>query len=58
MTKSEVIRRHDVLPLTNKFLKAQGMKIAETMVYQDNVSSMLLEKNGRISNSKQTWHSS
>ena len=46
-TKSEVIGVHDMLPQaiwTSHFLKEQGVEVAETVVYQDNMSSMLLEK--------------
>ena len=48
-TESEVIGVHDVMPQviwTNYFLQAQGVKVGDTVVYQDNMSSMLLEKNG------------
>ena len=58
-TKSKVIGVHDILPQTiwtNSFLKEQGMKIKKTFVYQEKMSSMLLEKNGRSSSSKRTWH--
>ena len=58
-TESEVIGVHDVLPQTiwtNNFLREQGMKIEETFVHQDNMSSMLLEQNGRSSSSKRTRH--
>ena len=50
---------HDVMPQTvwtNYFLQAQGVKVEVTIVYQDNMSSMLLEKNGRSSSSKRTRH--
>jgi hypothetical protein len=58
-TESEVIGVHDVLPQTiwtNNFLKEQGVEVKDTLVYQDNMSSMLLEKNGRSSSSKRTRH--
>ena len=35
---------------------AQGYKINNTYVYQDNQSAILLEKNGKESSSKRTWH--
>ena len=41
---------------TNYFLKAQGYKYEKSMVYQDNKSAILLEKNGKMSSSKQTKH--
>ena len=59
LTKSEVIRVHDILPQTiwtNNFLKEQGMKIKERFMYQDNISSILLEKNGRSLSSKRMRH--
>jgi hypothetical protein len=58
-TESEVVAVHDVLPQilwTNNFLRAQGMRVNETRLYQDNMSSILLEKNGRSSSSKRTRH--
>jgi hypothetical protein len=58
-TESEVVAVHDVLPQvlwTNNFLRAQGIHICETRLYQDNMSSILLEKNGRSSSSKRTRH--
>ena len=41
---------------TNYFLKAQGFTTEDTIIYQDNKSAMLLEKNGRISSGKRTKH--
>ena len=41
---------------TNYFLKAQGYGYDETIVYQDNKSAILLEKNGTASSSKCTKH--
>ena len=58
-TESEVVGVHDVLPQilwTKKFLEDQGMSIKETVLYQDNMSSMLLERNGRQSSTKRTKH--
>ena len=40
----------------NYFLKAQGYKIDSTIVYQDNQSAILLEKNGKESSSRRTRH--
>ena len=48
-TESEVVGVYDVLPQilwTKKFLEDQGLTIKETVLYQDNMSSMLLERNG------------
>jgi hypothetical protein len=41
---------------TGYFLKAQGVDVVDTVLYQDNKSSMLLEKNGRASSGKRTRH--
>ena len=37
-------------------LEAQGMKVSDNVVYQDNQSTMKLEKNGRASSGKRTRH--
>ena len=37
-------------------LEAQGYGINDKILYQDNLSAMLLDKNGRASSSKQTRH--
>ena len=45
-TESEVVRVYDVLPQilwAKMFLEDQGVNIKETVIYQDNMSSMLLE---------------
>ena len=58
-TESEVVGVYDVLPQilwTKKFLEDQGVGIKETVLYQDNMSSMLLEQNGRQSSPKRTKH--
>ena len=58
-TESEVVGVHDVLTQilwTKKFLEDQGLTIKETVLYQDNMSSMLLERNGRQSSTKRTKH--
>jgi hypothetical protein len=41
---------------TRNFLKAQGYEVSENILYQDNKSSILLEKNGKASSSKRTRH--
>ena len=38
------------------FVKAQGFKVKDNIVYQDNQSAILLERNGRASSSKRTRH--
>ena len=58
-TESEVVGVYDILPQilwTKKFLEDQGVSIEETVLYQDNMSSMLLERNGRQSSTKRTKH--
>ena len=55
-TESELIGVYDVLPQvlwTKQFLEEQGFLDSKTMVYQDNTSSILLEKNDRSSSTKQ-----
>jgi hypothetical protein len=50
---------HDKLPdiiWTRYFVKCQGYDIDEYIVFQDNMSSLSLEKNGRVSSSKRTKH--
>jgi hypothetical protein len=49
-TESEVASTHDVMPQvlwTLYFLEAQGYKIGDNVLYQDNKSSIILETNGR-----------
>jgi hypothetical protein len=58
-TESELVGVDDVLPQilwTLYFLEAQGYKIRDNILYQDNKSSILLETNGRGSSGKRTRH--
>ena len=58
-TKSELIGVYNILPQvlwTKQFLEEQGWKDLATVVYQDNTSSILLERNGRSSSTKRTKH--
>jgi hypothetical protein len=41
---------------TRLFMKAQGIEVSDNILYQDNKSAILLEKNGRTSSSKRTKH--
>ena len=41
---------------TRNFLLAQGVQIDDNVVYQDNQSAILLERNGRRSSGKRTRH--
>jgi hypothetical protein len=58
-TEAELVAVDDTMPQalwTTYFLKAQGYDVGKTIVYQDNQSAMLLEKNGRRSSGKRTRH--
>ena len=37
-------------------MKAQGYRVRDNIIFQDNQSTMLLERNGKASSSKQTKH--
>jgi hypothetical protein len=54
-TISEVL--DDMIPQilwTWLFMQEQGIKVTDNILYQDNKSAILLEKNGRASSSKRT----
>ena len=56
-TTSELVAVDQTLPLAlwvPLFLKAHGHKITENIVYQDNMSAILLENNGKKSSGKRT----
>ena len=58
-TESELVGVDDMMPSilwTRYFLKAQGYKINNNIIFQDNKSTMLLERNGKASSSKYTKH--
>jgi len=58
-TESELVGVDDLMPSilwTRYFLKAQGYEVNENILFQDNKSSILLEKNGKASSSKRTRH--
>ena len=58
-TEAELVGVNDVMPQvlwTRYFIEAQGYTVTNNVVYQDNQSAMLLEKNGRASSSKRTRH--
>ena len=58
-TKAELVGLYDVLPQiiwTHNFLLAQGYAINDSIVHQDNKSTILLAENGRASCSKRTRH--
>jgi len=41
---------------TKLFLEGQGVKVEDNILYQDNQSAILLEKNGKASSGKRTRH--
>ena len=58
-TEAELVATDDALSQiswTKKFLEAQGFEVTDNIVYQDNKSAMLLEKNGRASAGKRSRH--
>jgi hypothetical protein len=58
-TESELVAVDDCMPAicwTQYFLESQGNGVFENILYQDNQSVILLEKNGKASSSKRTKH--
>jgi len=58
-TETEIIALGDKLPdvlWTRYFVECQGYNIDECTIFQDNMSALSLEKNGRVSSSKRTKH--
>ena len=58
-TKTELISLHKKLPdivWTRYLMECQGYDIDEYIIFQDNMSSLSFEKNGRISSLKRTKH--
>ena len=58
-TEAEVVGVDDCMPAvlwTRYFMEAQGYGIQENIVFQDNQSAILLEKNGKASSTKRTKH--
>lgn len=56
-TEAELVGADDAANMilwTKLFLEAQGYKINQNILYQDNKSAILLEKNGKRSSSKRT----
>jgi hypothetical protein len=55
----ELVAVNNIMPQiiwSRYFLEAQGYGVTDNVVYQDNQSAMLLERNGRRSSSKRTCH--
>ncbi len=58
-TESELVGVDDMMSSilwTRYFLKCQGYRVNDNIIFQDNKSSILLESNGRSSSSKRTKH--
>jgi hypothetical protein len=58
-TKTEIVGSDDFMPAicwTRYFMKAQGNNVQDNILFQDNKSFILLEKNGNTSSSKSTSH--
>ena len=58
-TEAEIIGADDFMPAicwTRYFMLAQGYDVLDNVLFQDNKSAMLLEKNGKASSSKRTKH--
>jgi hypothetical protein len=58
-TESELVGIDDMMPSilwTRYFLEAQGYRVKDNVIFQDNKSTMLLERNGKLSSSKRTKH--
>jgi hypothetical protein len=58
-TETEIVGVDDCMPAvlwTRYFLEAQDYGVRENIVYQDNKSAILMEKNGKASSSKRTKH--
>ena len=58
-TESKLVGVDDMMPSilwTRYFLESQGYKVSDNVIFQDNKSTMLLERNGKASSSKQTKH--
>ena len=59
LTETELVGADDFIPeicWTRYFLKAQGYRILDNVLFQDNKSSILLEMNGKALSSKRTKH--
>ena len=57
--EAEVVGADDFMPAicwTRCFMEAQGYGVLDNVLYQDNRTSMLLEKNGKASSTKRTKH--
>jgi hypothetical protein len=58
-TETEIVGANDFMPAicwTCYFMKAQGYGVKDNVLFQDNKSSIPLEKNGKASSSRRTKH--
>ena len=58
-TESEIVGADDFMPAicwTRYFMEAQGYAVRDSILYQDNKSSILLKTNGKASSGKHTKH--
>jgi hypothetical protein len=58
-TETDIVGADDFTPAicgTRYFMKAQGYGVKDNVLFQDNKSSIILEKNGKDSSSKRTNH--
>jgi hypothetical protein len=58
-TESELVATYNCMPAilwSWYFLEAQGYGTIDLNLYQDNMSAMLLQQNGKASSSKRTKH--
>jgi hypothetical protein len=58
-TEAELVGVDDGMPLvlwTRNFLYDQGFNVTDNIVYQDNQSAILLERNGKASSGRRTRH--
>ena len=59
LTEAELVGVHNILPQViwiKNFMEGQGINIGPAVIYQDNKSAILLEKNGHGSSGKRTRH--
>ena len=58
-TEAELVAVDDCMPMIiwmRNFLMAQNLNVEDNLVFQDNQSAMLLERNGRASSGRRTRH--
>jgi hypothetical protein len=57
--ETKIVGNDDFMPAicwTRYFMEAQGYNICDNVLFQDNKSAILLEKNGKASSSKPMKH--